>query len=824
LHKILSPHHVVTKPEQLKMTDNLELSVSLDTPLPTFENTDANQYRQEVLNDYELCVLSREISIIGRREVLTGKGKFGIFGDGKEVAQVALAKTFKKGDWRSGYYRDQTWMFASGISTPEQFFAQLYTDCENDPFSGGRQMNAHFSTANVDKHTGEWLTQKDNFNTGADVSCTAGQVGRAVGLALASKKYREIPELRHSTRFSDAGNEVCFCTIGDASTSEGPFFEMVNAAGVMRIPLAIFIWDDGYGISVPSKYQTTKGSISEVLRGFEINEDGEGLNIYTCKAWDYQDMVEQFERGIDLVRKTHIPAIFHVQEVTQPQGHSTSGSHERYKNKERLEWEHQMDCNNVLRQWILSNNVATETELQALEFRAKTRAREAKNKAWTAYSNPIKIVHSELINLYSHLIQSIKADDKTDTVNTLFTELKTMREPFLSEMLKNARKMAFTLRGDKSEPLSKLNDWINGHKKEGKHKFSSYLYSESPFSALKIPVVQPTYSDNSPLKNGYEIINAFFDKTFEKYPNTFAFGEDVGGIGDVNQGFMNLQNKYGVERVFDTGIREWTIMGQAIGMALRGLRPIAEIQYLDYLIYALAPLSDDLACLRYRTNGIQQSPCIIRSRGHRLEGIWHSGSPMSMIINSLRGIYVCVPRNFVQAAGMYNTLLQSDDPGLVIECLNGYRLKEKLPDNIGEMTVPFGVPEVLQEGNDVTLVTYGSCVRIAQEAIETLEKANVSVELIDIQTLLPFDLNHIIVQSLKKTNRIIFLDEDVPSGATAYMMQEVLEKQGGYKYLDCPPRTISAKEHRPPYGSDGDYFSKPNAEDVVEVVMEVLIS
>jgi pyruvate/2-oxoglutarate/acetoin dehydrogenase E1 component len=483
-----------------------------------------------------------------------------------------------------------------------------------------------------------------------------------------------------------------------------------------------------------------------------------------------------------------------------------------------------MDCNNVLRQWILSNNVATETELQALEFRAKTRAREAKNKAWTAYSNPIKIVHSELINLYTHLIQSIKADDKTDTVNTLFTELKTMREPFLSEMLKNARKMAFTLRGDKSEPLSKLNDWINGHKKEGNHKFSSYLYSESPFSALKIPVVQPTYSDNSPLKNGYEIINAFFDKTFEKYPNTFAFGEDVGGIGDVNQGFMNLQNKYGVERVFDTGIREWTIMGQAIGMALRGLRPIAEIQYLDYLIYALAPLSDDLACLRYRTNGIQQSPCIIRSRGHRLEGIWHSGSPMSMIINSLRGIYVCVPRNFVQAAGMYNTLLQSDDPGLVIECLNGYRLKEKLPDNIGEMTVPFGVPEVLQEGNDVTLVTYGSCVRIAQEAIETLEKANVSVELIDIQTLLPFDLNHIIVQSLKKTNRIIFLDEDVPSGATAYMMQEVLEKQGGYKYLDCPPRTISAKEHRPPYGSDGDYFSKPNAEDVVEVVMEVLIS
>jgi pyruvate/2-oxoglutarate/acetoin dehydrogenase E1 component/TPP-dependent pyruvate/acetoin dehydrogenase alpha subunit len=804
------------------MTDKLELSVSLDTPLPTFEHTDTNHYRQTVLNDYELCVLSREISLIGRREVLTGKGKFGIFGDGKEVAQVALAKTFKKGDWRSGYYRDQTWMFASGISTPEQFFAQLYTDCENDPFSGGRQMNAHFSTANVNKHTGEWLSQKDNFNTAADVSCTAGQVGRAVGLALASKKYREIPELRHSTRFSDGGNEVCFCTIGDASTSEGPFFEMVNAAGVMRIPLAIFVWDDGYGISVPSKYQTTKGSISEVLRGFEINEEGDGLHIYTCKAWDYQDMVEQFEKGIDLVRKTHIPAIFHVQEVTQPQGHSTSGSHERYKNKERLEWEQKMDCNFVLRQWILNNDMATESELESLEFRAKTRAREAKNKAWNASIYPIKTAYSELLTLYTNLFQVLKADEKTEIVNTLFNELKNMRDPFLSEMIKNARKLTFVLRGSDNEALTKLNDWIASQKIDGKLKFSTQLYSESPFSALNVPVVQATYSDTAPLKNGYEIINTFFDKTFEKYPNAFAFGEDVGGIGDVNQGFMNLQNKYGVERVFDTGIREWTIMGQAIGMALRGLRPIAEIQYLDYLIYALAPLSDDLACLRYRTNGIQQSPCIIRSRGHRLEGIWHSGSPMAMIINSLRGIYVCVPRNFVQAAGMYNTLLQSDDPGLVIECLNGYRLKEKLPDNIGEITVPFGVPEILQEGKDVTLVTYGSCVRIAQEAIETLEKAYISVELIDIQTLLPFDLEHVIVQSLKKTNRIIFLDEDVPSGATAYMMQEVLENQGGYKYLDCPPRTITAKAHRPPYGSDGDYFSKPNAEDVVEMVMAVV--
>lgn len=801
------------------MIENLELKETLDSPLAHGQN-EVERFVNEVLKDYEMCVLSREISLIGRREVLTGKAKFGILGDGKEVAQVALAKVFKKGDWRAGYYRDQTLMFALGVSSPQEFFAQLYADSENDPFSGGRQMNAHFASPLVDKKTGQWTNHLELYNITSDISCTAGQMARAVGLALASKKYREVAELRYSTQFSNSGNEVCFCTIGDASTSEGPFWEAVNAAGVMRIPLAIFVWDDGYGISVPSKYQTTKGSISEVLKGFELNEDGEGINIYTCKAWDYPSLMETFENGIDKVRKTHIPAVFHIQEMTQPQGHSTSGSHERYKSKERLEWERQMDCNKVMREWILSSGFATEDMLETIELRSKAIARESKSRAWNAYFSQVLIAKKEIETIYSHVVAA--HPEKSTELTPLVKEVNGMREPFLSELTKNARQMSFILRGGSSDAIKQLNDWIKGVKQQADNRYSTYLYSESNFSALRVPVVPPQYTEDSEVKNGYEIINTYFDKVFETHNNVFAFGEDVGNIGDVNQGFMGLQAKYGEERIFDVGIREWTIMGQAIGMAMRGLRPIAEIQYLDYLVYALAPLTDDLASLRYRSNGMQQSPCIVRTRGHRLEGIWHAGSPMGMILSTLKGIYLCVPRNFVQAAGMYNTLLKSDDPAIVVECLNGYRLKETLPNNIAEFTIPLGVPEVLNEGNDITIVTYGSCVRVALEALETLKKIGVSVELIDVQTLMPFDLEHRIVESVKKTSRIIFLDEDVPGGATGFMMQEVLEVQGGYKYLDCQPRTLTAKAHRPPYGSDGDYFSKPNAEDVVEMVMAVL--
>ena len=801
------------------MTENLELNVTLSPPSVSVPS-EAVEYINKVLKDYETCVLSRETSLIGRREVLSGKAKFGIFGDGKEVPQAAMAQVFKKGDWRAGYYRDQTLMLSLGVTTPEQFFAQLYADSENDPFSGGRQMNAHFATANVDKHTGEWTKHQESYNITSDISSTAGQMARAVGLALASKKYREVAELRHSTQFSEAGNEVCFCTIGDASTSEGPFWEAVNAAGVMRIPLAIFIWDDGYGISVPTKYQTTKGSISEILRGFELNDEGEGLDIYTCKAWDYPNLMETFENGIEKVRKTHIPAIFHIQEVTQPQGHSTSGSHERYKPAERMAWEKDFDCNKIMRNWILEAGFATADELETIELRCKARVREAKNVAWNNYFSPVKKDKADLELIYTSVLQLNV--DKSLEINQLWNELKNMREPFLSEMMKNARLMALILRGSSNESKAQLNKWIAQKKHIGKQRYSSNLYSETDNSALKVPVVPAVYSDESPVKNGYEIINTFFDKTFENRNDVFAFGEDVGQIGDVNQGFMGLQAKYGVERVFDSGIREWTIMGQAIGMAMRGLRPIAEIQYLDYIYYALTPLADDLTTLRYRSNGLQQAPCIIRTRGHRLEGIWHAGSPMGMMLNALRGLYICVPRNFVQAAGMYNTLLNSNDPGLVVESLNGYRLKERLPDNIGEMTVPLGVPEILTEGVDVTLVTYGSCVRIAEEAVEILVKQGISVELMDVQTLLPFDLEHAIVESLKKTNRLVLFDEDVPGGATGFMLREILEIQGGYQYLDAPPCTITAKEHRTAYGSDGDYFSKPQTEDVVEAILELM--
>ena len=777
-----------------------------------------NEYIREVLKDYWTCCISRETSLLGRKEVLTGKAKFGILGDGKEVPQVALARAFKKGDWRSGYYRDQTMMFALEISTVEEFFAQLYADSTNDPFSGGRQMNSHFATENVDKE-GDWTTHKTIYNISSDISSTGGQMARGLGLALASKKYRESEVLRNSTQFSENGNEVCFVTIGDASTSEGVFWETVNAAGVLKVPMAISIWDDGYGISVPKKYQTTKGDISEILEGFRLNDEGQGIDLYRLKGWDYPTLCDAYEKGIEKIRRTHIPAIFHVEELTQPQGHSTSGSHERYKGKERLEWEKENDCLKIMRQWIIDTGIATEKVVDEIAAEAKEFVKAAKNRAWKNYMDPVKKNLHALKAIYALIVEQCAVNPEIDRI---FNALNKAINPLFAEILQNARRMLFFTAHEKNQAVEDLKAWIEKTKKTGEERYHTKLHSASRFSALKVAVVPPEYSDKSQRVNGYQVLNKYFDILLEKTPNLFAFGEDVGYIGDVNQGFAGMQEKYGKERVFDTGIREWTIMGQAIGMAMRGLRPIAEIQYLDYLIYGLEPLTDDLATLRYRSNGLQQAPAIIRTRGHRLEGIWHAGSPMGMLIHSLRGVYICVPRNMTQAVGFYNTLIQSDDPGIVIECLNGYRLKEQIPDNIGTFTVPLGVPDVLIPGSDVTLVTYGSCVRVAEEGVGLLERRGVSVELIDVQTLLPFDLEHRIVDSLKKTSRIVFMDEDVPGGATSYMMQEVLETQGGYQYLDAAPKTLTAKDHRPPFGSDGDYFSKPNAEDVFNVVYNIM--
>ena len=775
-------------------------------------------YKSQVIQDFWTCCVSREVSILGRKEVLTGKAKFGIVGDGKEVPQVAMARAFKKGDWRSGYYRDQTFMFALGLSTVEEFFAQLYADAENDPWSGGRQMNSHFATPIIDEN-GEWLDHRTLYNISSDISSTGGQMARAVGLALASKKFRELPQLTNSAQFSKNGNEICFCTIGDASTSEGVFWESVNAAGVLRIPMLIAVWDDGYGISVPNTIQTTKGSISEVLEGFRVNEHGEGLDIHVEKCWNYQALCELFENAADKIRNTHIPALIHVQDCTQQLGHSTSGSHERYKSAERLDWEREHDCIRMMGIWMVESGYATKEEIENMQVRAKKYVRECKDKAWKAFTTPIL---KEIQNL-NHIYEAVlPATQRTERVTELHQKLNSLYYPNYAEVVKNARQLYFTIKKENIPILSELEAVLDRAKNLAHKRYHTHLYSSSKYSALNVPVIPPKYSEDSAATNGYEVLNTFFDKALEKHQNLFAFGEDVGKIGGVNQAFMGMQEKYGEERVFDTGIREWTIMGQAIGMAMRGLRPIAEIQYLDYLIYGLEPLTDDLSTLRYRTNNLQQAPAIIRTRGHRLEGIWHSGSPMGMILNALRGMYVLVPRNFVQAAGMYNTMLNSDDPAIIVECLNGYRLKEQMPDNMGEYTVPLGVPEILKEGTDVTLVTYGACVRIAEEGVKLLEADGISVELIDVQTLLPFDLEHRIVESLKKTNRIVFLDEDVPGGATAFMMQEVLEKQGGYFHLDSLPVTLTAKSHRPPFGSDGDYFSKPNPEDVCEVILELM--
>ena len=773
-------------------------------------------FRKEVLRDFQFCCESRETSLMGRKEVLTGKAKFGIFGDGKEVAQVAMAKFFKEGDFRSGYYRDQTFMLASGLATPEQCFAQLYADSDvnNEPFSAGRQMNAHFASKLVDEH-GDWLALSGLKNVSSDIAPTAGQMTRALGLAFASKIFRNVPALHSQTQLSNNGNEVCFCTIGDASTSEGHFWETINAAGVLQVPLAVFVWDDGYGISVPKKYQTTKSSISDALAGMQKKEGTNGIDIYKLKGWDYAGMCEVLEPAIEKIRETHTPALFHIEELTQPQGHSTSGSHERYKEEERLSWEKEWDCNKQMRAWILDNMLATEDELKTIETNAEEFVKASKQQAWEKYIVPIKKLVGEAVSY----ISNYEAQQKG--LSSIAAELAAIREPMRRDVLKSLV-LAKDLLEENNLDASSINQHYTSLKQQHENLFDAFLYNEGPKSALKVNVVPVAYHSDSPVLNGYEVINNYFDQLFEHNQKVAAFGEDLGHIGDVNQGFNGLQEKYGEQRIFDTGIRELTIIGQGVGMAIRGLRPIAEIQYLDYLLYGLQPLSDDVSTLHFRTAGQQSVPLIVRTRGHRLEGIWHSGSPMGMIINALRGMYVCVPRNLTQAAGMYNTLLQSNDPGLVIECLNGYRLKEKLPTNLLEFTVALGVPEIMKEGDDITIVTYGSTLRIVLEAAERMASKGISCEVIDVQTLLPFDIHHHIATSLKKTSRILFVDEDVPGGAAAYMYNKVMEEQKGYRLLDVAPRTLTAKAHRPSYGSDGDYFSKPNAEDVCRVIKEIM--
>lgn len=785
----------------------------------------SKEYIQQVLDDYSLACQSRQASILGRREVLTGKAKFGIFGDGKEVPQLAMAKAFRKGDWRSGYYRDQTFMLATGMLTLESFFSMLYgdTDLRANPSNGGRMMNNHFASRSLDDQ-GEWKELVNQMNSSADISPTAGQMPRLLGLAQASAVFRQRQEeLKHLGHLSRGGDEVAFGTIGDASTSEGHFFETINAAAVLKVPMAISVWDDGFGISVPIEYQTTKSNISAALKGFEREKVGEsGILIFREKAWNYPGLVEMYRKGVEICRRDHVPVLFHVTEVTQPQGHSTSGSHERYKDSQRLEWEKKFDCNHQMRLWILAEGIAGEDQLAEIEKMAETRVREARKKAWENFQKPIRIKREEfnqVVNLKGcHCI-------KTRQIESYLGELNQIQEPIRKDVIATGKKILRLICHDCSSEMplkNRVMEWLGREQEESYARYNSHLYSQTPFSALKIREVKPEYSADAPMINGREILVHNFDHIFGKYPEAMIFGEDVGRIGGVNQTLEGLQKKYGKHRVTDTGIREATIIGQGLGLALRGLRPIAEIQYFDYILYGLQVISDDLATLRYRTVGGQKAPLIISTRGHRLEGIWHSGSPLSMVINSIRGVHVLVPRDMTRAAGFYNTMMQSDDPALIIEPLNAYRLKEKMPSNIGEFTIPLGKPEILNKGTDITLVTYGSCVRIAQEAIRQLNEFDISVELIDVQSLLPFDLDHTIVESLRKTNKIVFFDEDVPGGATSFMMQKVLEEQKGYRFLDAEPSTLTAREHRAAYSTDGDYFSNPNAEDVFDKIYSIM--
>jgi pyruvate/2-oxoglutarate/acetoin dehydrogenase E1 component/TPP-dependent pyruvate/acetoin dehydrogenase alpha subunit len=780
--------------------------------------------KKEILNDYRIANESRQISLLGRREVLTGKAKFGIFGDGKEIPQLALAKVFREGDWRSGYYRDQTFMIASGMMNLEEFFAQLYgdTDMEANPGMGGRMMNNHFATRSLDPE-GEWKDLTAQKNSSADISPTAGQMPRLLGLALASKLFRENPDLGKFEKFSKNGDEVAFGTIGDASTSEGIFFETVNAAGVLNVPMALSIWDDGYGISVPKEYQTTKGSISEILKGFERDENANGYLIYRGKGWDYHGLCKMYDEGVRRCRKEHIPVIFHIEELTQPQGHSTSGSHERYKTKERLKWEEEYDGLKKMREWILQEGIAKAEELDKIESEAAIRAKEARKSAWESYMKPLRQQRDSFLRMVD--ISTCNCA-KTSKINAIKQELAIVGDPIWKDIMSSGKRILRLICDNCSNPSNSLKknvmSWRDEASKSKAEDYNSYLWSQSRYSAVNIEEVKPVYDNDAPSIPGREILKMNFDHNLEQNPLLLFFGEDVGKIGGVNQTLEGLQDKYGELRISDTGIREATIIGQGLGLAMRGLRPVAEIQYFDYLLYGLQVLSDDLATVQYRTRGGQKAPLIVSTRGHRLEGIWHSGSPLSMVINSIRGVNVLVPRNMTQAAGFYNTMLASDEPALVIEPLNAYRLREKLPSNIGEYRVPVGKPEVLKTGKDITVVTYGSCVRIAEDAAEQLKDFSIDVELIDVQSLLPFDIDHIIVDSLRKTNKVLFFDEDVPGGATAFMMQKVLEDQKGYFYLDAEPRTLTGHAHRAAYSTDGDYFSNPNAEDVFDAVYNIM--
>ncbi|WP_439474187.1 alpha-ketoacid dehydrogenase subunit alpha/beta [Algoriphagus formosus] len=777
---------------------------------------DSTADREAVLNDFRIALISRHASLMGRKEVFMGKAKFGIFGDGKELAQIAMARAFQKGDFRAGYYRDQTFMFALGELTVQQYFAQLYahTNVDAEPASAGRLMNGHFATRSLNDD-GSWKSLTDRYNSAADISPTAAQMPKLLGLAFASKLYRENKGLKGFKDFSINGNEVAWGTIGNASTSEGMFFESINAAGVLQVPMVTAIWDDGYGISVPQEYHTTKGSISEVLEGFQRNDEQKGFEIIRVKGWDYEALFNAFQKAGNIARSEHAPVLIHVQEMTQPQGHSTSGSHERYKSKERLDWEKEWDCIKQFREYILSRELASADELDKIDAEAKAQVKKEKEAAWNDFLGEIKDELKEAVSLIRDAAQT---SNRKVVLEQLVQDLSKTINPIRKDVISTVRKALLNLRFDQSEAKNKLQAWYQQQQEKNFDRYSSHLYSQSEWSALKVAERLPEFSEDSSIVDGREVLQAFFDYKLENDPRFFAFGEDVGKIGDVNQAFAGLQAKYGDLRVSDTGIRECTIVGQGIGAALRGLRPVAEIQYLDYLLYGIQMLSDDLASLQYRTKGGQKAPLIVRTRGHRLEGVWHAGSPMGMILSALRGMLICVPRDMTQAAGMYNTLLQSDDPALVIECLNGYRLKEKMPENMGEYTVPMGKPEVLRSGKDITLVTYGSMCRIVLEAAEELSEMDIDVEVIDVQTLIPFDRFGVIGESVKKTNRVIFADEDVPGGASAYMLQQAIEEQQLFKFLDSEPQTLSAKAHRPAYSSDGDYFSKPSTEDVIEKV------
>tara|TARA_B100001989_G_scaffold250687_1_gene228252 strand:+ start:114 stop:2528 length:2415 start_codon:yes stop_codon:yes gene_type:complete len=770
--------------------------------------------KKEILDDFLLVNISRNISYIGRKEVFMGRAKFGVFGDGKELPQIAMSKFFRNGDFRSGYYRDQTFMMSINQLTPDQFFAQLYahTDIKKDPHSGGRQMNCHFGTRLLNEK-GEWKTQTDMKNSASDISCVSGQMPRIVGLAYASKLYRNNKNLSDMENFSINGNEVVFGTIGDASTSEGHFWEAINACGVLQVPLVMSIWDDGYGISVPSEYHTSRNDLSKALSGFQRSSKKEnGYEIFTVYAWDYINLLKTYQKAVKLAREEHVPCLIHVKDVTQPQGHTTSGSHERYKSKKRLEWEKDFCCIKKMREWIIENNFASNTEIESIERDAEEIAKKSRKRSWKSYREDINEDYDDAITVITRVAQN-SPKNKKEIINIRKNLSKTIH-PLKSDILKSLRFVRRIIRNENNIAKNYLLNLINEKEKKYNDDYSSHLYSESKNSAIKIKEVSPEYNDKSELIDGREIINKYFFELFDKNPKVFAVGEDVGKIGGVNQGFAGIQDKFGIERITDTGIREASIIGQGIGAAIRGLRPIVEIQYLDYVYWAIQTLSDDLSTLQYRTKGGQKAPLIIRTRGHRLEGIWHSGSPMGTLINSLRGIYILVPRNFVEAVGMYNTLLSSDEPGIIIEPLNAYRLKENLPINLSKIKVEFGFPSVIRKGNDITVVTYGSMCRIALEAIYQLEEVGISCELIDVRTLLPFDKKKIILSSLKKTNRIVFVDEDVSGGATAFMMQNVIEKQNGYYFLDSKPITIHSKDHRPAYSTDGDYFSKPNCEDI----------